>query len=76
MSATVGSRPISHSLHPRKLLNLRNKDIEDLINGLQLGNLNGLLNWTKRNGLCTMTGLSTTLTCTTTGMSIPVLSVA
>ena len=62
---TVGSRPVSHGLHPRKLLKLRNRDIENLINGLQLVNLIGLQNWTERNGLCAMTGLSTTLTCTT-----------
>ena len=40
------------------------------INSLQQGKLSGLLNWTKGNGLCARTGLSTTLTCTTTGMSI------
>ena len=54
----------------RKMLDLHNRDIEHLINGLQMGNLSGLLNWTTGNDLCATTGKSTTLTCTTTGMSI------
>ena len=35
---------------------LAQQDAEHLINGLQLGNLSGLLNWTKGNDLCAMTG--------------------
>ena len=41
-----------------------------MINRLQLGNLSGLLGWTKGNGLCATTVLSTTLTCTMTGTSM------
>ena len=52
------------------MLDVRNRDVEHLINGVQLGNLSLLLNWTKGNDLCAMTRLSTTLTCTTTGMAI------
>ena len=43
------------------LLDLRNKDIEHLINVLQLGNLNG--KYTKRSCNCAMTGMSTTCLC-------------
>ena len=46
---------------PENLLDLHKKDIEHLVNGLQLGNLCGLLHGTKGNVLCAMTGLSTTL---------------
>ena len=61
-AATVGSRPDSSRPAPQ--------EIDHLINGLQLGNLSGLHNWTKGNGLCATTVMSTTLTCTMTGMSI------
>ena len=57
-AATVGSR-LSPRLHPKNLLDLHNQDIEHLVNGLQLGNLSGLLNWTKGNGLCATTVIST-----------------
>ena len=65
-----GSRLSPHRLHARNLLDLHNRDAEHLVNGLQLANLSGLLNWTKGNGLCATTVMSTTLTCTITGMSL------
>ena len=40
----------------REELDLRNRDVEHLINGMQLGNLSGLLHWTKGNSNCAMTG--------------------
>ena len=41
---------------PENMLDLRNKDVEHLINGMQLENLSGLLNWTKGNDFCAVTG--------------------
>ena len=43
-AATVGSRLSPHRLHPRNLLDLHNRDIEHLVNELQLENLYGVLN--------------------------------
>ena len=45
----------------KNLPDLYNKDIEHLINELQLGNLNG--KYTKRSCNCAMTGMSTTCLC-------------
>ena len=45
----------------KNLPDLHNKDIEHLINELQLGNLNG--KDTKRSCNCAMTGMSTTCLC-------------
>ena len=53
----------------KNLLDLQNRDIEHLINGLQLGHLSGRKNWTERNGLCAMTGWSTTCLCSITAIS-------
>ena len=69
-AAPVGSRLSPHHLHPKNLLHLHKWDVEHLVNGLQLGNLSGLLDWTKGNGLCATTVMSTPLTCTITVMSI------
>ena len=60
-AAPVGSRLSPHRLHPRNLLDLHNQDVEHLVNGLQLRNLSGLLNWTKGNGLSATTGKTTTM---------------
>ena len=42
-AATVGSRLSPHRLHPRNLLDMHNRVVEHLINGLQLGNHCGVL---------------------------------
>ena len=46
-AATVGARLSPRRLHPRNLLDLHKRNVEHLVNGLQLGNLSGLLDWTK-----------------------------
>ena len=63
----MGSQLSPHGLHPRNLLDMNNRDVEHLVNGLQLVNHYG---WTKGNSLCVTTGMSTSLTYTITGMSI------
>ena len=42
-AATVGSRLSSHRLHPRNLLDMCNRDVEHLVDELQLGKFHGPL---------------------------------
>ena len=69
-AATVGSQLFLTDC-TRGTAEPAHRDIDHLINGLQLGNHNDLQNKLDHGKqLCVTTGMSTTLTCTITGMSI------
>ena len=68
--ATVGSRPSSHRPLLRKLLDLHTWTSNTISMDCNWGiSVVCKITWTTGNGLCATTGMSTTLTCTMTGMS-------